>query len=319
MKKILASILALAMIFMFVSCDSVAGPGEIISEDPFKDVTKLIGMSGIEYVVDSDAKTITEYYYGLPYQEAIYSIKVEGEKQFLCLSLSAGYDEKGTKYSLDEYIDLKFKACIEDYAEDIQEFIAAVKAGNEESMEKAEELLQEIKAVIDFDIEEITAENIETIMDKAMELLEVEYKEYLKELYSIVLIYELNSLTPTNKPGVYKIDAAFPYDDSEEWYNQINGYFMGETIYEDDDRYCEVSLSINLYETNIYIFSDEMWGGGKITEITDSKIIFEMEDENYEPQEYELSYTKTGTGKDTIITVQFEDLEIELKWEPDRL
>lgn len=209
MKKILATIFALAMIFVFVSCDPINGSGndnvvqlpDPIGEDPFLGAEKLIG--SYVYNVDSTAKTIIRCYDDIPTQEFTYSYKVEGDKKYIYLLLTGVYDKNGQKYNVNEHLD--FMVSIFYSEEYVQEIINGVKTGDETAIGKSTEILNKIKAVEDFDIEEVTAENVETIINKAIELKKEELK---KEMHvGLILTYEIKSLELIGEPGVYEIVA----------------------------------------------------------------------------------------------------------------
>lgn len=236
MKKILSTIFALAMIFVFVSCDPINGSGndnvvqlpDPIGEDPFFGVEKLVSpyYDEIEYIVDSKTKTITVYGNAAPATEYVYSYKVDDKEKILYMVLTSIFDEGVKK---------------------------PVKGKDP------------------------------------------------------IFTYKICSLDETGEDAVYSISTEGIYDESKEWYDQINGYFYDDKYYEE----CGVFIYISNTTKFIGIDNKEFI---QITEINDSEIVCEIKGEKVE-----FPYTKTNTGKDTIITLVFEEDEVNLIWTPHKL
>lgn len=158
---------------------------------------------------------------------------------------------------------------------------------------------------LDYSEDDITSENIVAILDKcyAMEVAEMiekytnSFPLMIDDLCSLNQ-YKIVTLESTTEEGIYVIEADGIYDESKKWYEQSRGYFQG---YWDDNF-----IAIFVFESYVYIDNMDY----VITEITDNKIICVDE----EGKEKELTYTKTGSSENTIITVDCGDFEVQLTW-----
>lgn len=93
----------------------------------------------------------------------------------------------------------------------------------------------------------------------------------------------------------------------KKWYEQTTGYFFG---YNDE-------ITEGVFEISVSLLWSELDSKGEvgylIVSISDDKIICVDAEGNL----VELSYTKTGEGENTVITVDMGDGQtIDLAWEP---
>lgn len=322
---------------------------ESTGTDPFVGITKLYGPEYEfdpdycmkYYEVDSEAKVLT--YYSRDYDEEtdedldtfspIYEYsysynETENTFSIVVKNLING-DEKiaitdtdAIKKFFIETIDAQLEnvlAPIKEYCEQLkEEAIAGLQ--DEESKEDVQQDISVIGAMVGLNYKpsDITADNVCTIIDEYYDKMSSSMcKEIIAqatESFPIMMenlcslsTYKISSIGKPNADGISIIEATGLYNNSKKWYEQTTGYFFG---YNDE-------ITEGVFEISVSLLWSELDSKGEvgylIVSISDDKIICVDAEGNL----VELSYTKTGEGENTVITVDMGDGQtIDLAWEP---
>lgn len=305
---------------------------EVTGTDPFANVKTLYGESYVYeyyeyYKVDSENKILTYY-----------SRDTDENGDILdtfspIYDFSYSYNETENTFSIviknlingDEKIPITNTSRVKEvFAEEINKEIEAGKKIYDDMEEDALEVFADGSEVekenikiyfaelceqcgLNYSEDDITSENIGAILDECYTIQVVEMIEMSTNYISLMIDdlcsvkqYRIINLEQTTEDEIYVIEAKGIYDESKKWYEQKVGYFFG--------FYDSGHIAIMPLFSNVNI-NDKSY---EITEITDSKIICVAEDDK--ENKLELTYTKEGSGENTVISVDCGDSEVQLTW-----
>ena len=151
-------------------------------------------------------------------------------------------------------------------------------------------------------VKEFLSEKYKTFPDSD-NISEEEYIESWIESFKISNHYKILNLEENLESRAYIIEAIGMYDDSKEWNDQLFGSFAGGA----NEDYITISKILSSAKIDDVEY--------EITSISENKITCVNSTNNEE--KLELSYTKTGSKEEAVITVIYNDNNIELKWFAD--
>lgn len=321
MKKVLVLALAAATILM-VACDNGNGGGtstggdtfvlptlpESKGTDPFAGLKTLTTDFGVRYQVDTTKKILTAEYSddGTTWSKsAEYSYSYDGDANPPTITgrIEAQY-EKGTRVTPAEELaagEAEFKEGFtqgfEESFDQLSSLDAAAKKAQLEELNKAYGLTL-TEADLAADKKNATLEkvwNSKTVQDMLKE-----QQDTLKKMFSMTPTYAVK-LTKESETTA-KIEVEGQYDSKLAWHEQTAGSF----VYMGDD-----------YTVNAFFFN----GVGsvqindvdyEVTDITEKTI--NCRDGDGTPKSF--SYTTTGTGKDTVVTITMDGTSVQCSWQP---
>ena len=316
MKKIYGAFLAILMLGCFVGCnnnpsddssskdDSLFGEitytkptlPESLGKDPFEGLTELVTDSNKKFLVNTELKTIsncdsegnisTEYEYsykntddGVILSVVISKIKINDE---LVLAENYGIGlENMLKDVIKEHITDDFDYYDEYYGSEYW---------NESNWQERIDNTN-FKYGTSFTKDNYNKEKFDWIFDQIVSTSKFEDLSFFyRQLFNIVLAIYNYKIDITNINGT-QADFVFEgiYDESKKWYEQTSIYFYGS--HEVNHMTVVISLQTN--------FIDDY----EVYSIDDSSIKTFYYDENNIKQYKTFNYTKTGSGRDTVISM----------------
>ena len=316
MKKIYGAFLAVLMLGCFVGCnnnpsddssskdDSLFGEitytkptlPESLGKDPFEGLTELVTDSNKKFLVNTELKTIsscdsegnisTEYEYsykntddGVILSVVISKIKINDE---LVLAENYGIGlENMLKDVIKEHITDDFDYYDEYYGSEYW---------NESNWQERIDNTN-FKYGTSFTKDNYNKEKFDWIFDQIVSTSKFEDLSFFyRQLFNIVLAIYNYKIDITNINGT-QADFVFEgiYDESKKWYEQTSIYFYGS--HEVNHMTVVISLQTN--------FIDDY----EVYSIDDSSIKTFYYDENNIKQYKTFNYTKTGSGRDTVISM----------------
>ncbi len=328
MKKVLVLALAAATILM-VACDNGNGGGgtsgsetggsdgyvsptlpESKGTDPFAGLKTLTTDFGVRYQVDTTKKVLTEEELaddGTTWSKsAEYSYSYDGEATPPTITgrIEAQY-EKGTRVTPAEALatgEAEFK---EGFTQEFGRIFDQL-SGLDAATKKAQ--LEELNKVYGLTLTEadLAAGKKDATLEKVLNSKSIqdmlkEQQDTLKKMFSMTPTYAVTSIEKSGTTA--KITVEGQYDSKLAWHEQTAGTFF----YMGDD-----------YTVNAFFFN----GVGsvqindvyyEVTDITEKTINCRDRDGTSKS----FSYTTTGTGKDTVVTITVEaGKTIECGWSP---
>lgn len=316
MKKIYGAFLAILMLGCFVGCnnnpsddssskdDSLLGEitytkpilPESVGKDPFEGLTELVTDFNEKFLVNTELKTITnfddegnisteyEYSYkntddGVILSVVISKIKINDE---LVLAENYGIGlENMLKDVIKEHITDDFDYYDEYYGSEYW---------NESNWQERIDNTN-FKYGTSFTKDNYNKEKFDWIFDQIVSTSKFEDLSFFyRQLFNIVLAIYNYKIDITNINGT-QADFVFEgiYDESKKWYEQTSIYFYGS--HEVNHMTVVISLQTN--------FIDDY----EVYSIDDSSIKTFYYDENNIKQYKTFNYTKTGSGRDTVISM----------------
>ena len=316
MKKIYGAFLAILMLGCFVGCnnnpsddssskdDSLLGEitytkpilPESVGKDPFEGLTELVTDFNEKFLVNTELKTITdfddegnisteyEYSYkntddGVILSVVISKIKINDE---LVLAENYGIGlENMLKDVIKEHITDDFDYYDEYYGSEYW---------NESNWQERIDNTN-FKYGTSFTKDNYNKEKFDWIFDQIVSTSKFEDLSFFyRQLFNIVLAIYNYKIDITNINGT-QADFVFEgiYDESKKWYEQTSIYFYGS--HEVNHMTVVIGLPAN--------FIDDY----EVYSIDDSSIKTFYYDENNIKQYKTFNYTKTGSGRDTVISM----------------
>ena len=337
MKKVLVLALAAATILM-VACDNGNGGGGTGSsgadgngggtntggdtfvpptlpqnkgDDPFAGLKTLTTDSNVRYQVDTTKKVLTEERSkddGKTWStSAEYSYSYDGTANPPTITgrIEAQYEE-GKRFTPAEALaasEAEFKA---DFTLGFEEIFNKLSGLDETAKEAALEGLKE-QFGLDLTVADLAADKKAATLEKVWNSTSVqdmlkEGRDTLKKMFSMTPTYAV-TLTDTSGTTA-KLAVEGQYDSTLLWHGQTAGTFYGMSS--DSTANASFALGYSSVETKD--------GSYKVTEITEGTITCRGQDGTSKS----FSYTTTGTGKDTVVTITLEDGKTIIKctWQP---
>lgn len=320
MKKVLVLALAAATILM-VACDNGNGGGtntggdtfvpptlpESKGTDPFAGLETLTTYSDtVRYQVDTTKKVLTEERSedGTTWSKsAEYSYSYDGTANPPTITgrIEALYKE-GTRFTLAEALtagEAEFKKI---FGEAFDQLSGLDTAQKETALAGLNE-----KYGLTLTVEDLAADKKNATLEKVWNSKTVqdmlkEERDTLKKMFSMTPTY---AVTLTEKSGTTaKLAVEGQYDSTLPWHEQIAGTFSGTSS--DYTANAFFALGFGSVETNGVSY--------EVMEITGGTITCKDRDGTSKS----FSYTTTGTGKDTVVTITVDSGKtIKCTWQPN--
>ena len=316
MKKIYGAFLAILMLGCFVGCnnnpsddssskdDSLLGEitytkpilPESVGKDPFEGLTELVKDSNKKFLVNTELKTIsscdsegnisTEYEYsykntddGVILSVVISKIRINGE---LVLAENCGIGlENMLKDVIKEHITDDF-----DYYD---EYYGSEYWDESKWQERIDSTNFEYGT--SFTKDNYNKEKFDWIFDQIVSASKFEdLSLFYRQIFNRVLAIYNYKIDITNINGT-QADFTYEgiYDQSKKWYEQTSIYFYGPYV-------------VN-HMTVVISLQNKFIDGYEVYSIDDSSIKTFYYDENNIKQYKTFNYTKTGSGRDTVISI----------------
>ena len=316
MKKIYGAFLAVLMLGCFVGCnnnpsddssskdDSLFGEitytkptlPESVGKDPFEGLTELVTDSNEKFLVNTELKTIsscdsegnisTEYEYsykntddGVILSVVISKIRINGE---LVLAENCGIGlENMLKDVIKEHITDDF-----DYYD---EYYGSEYWDESKWQERIDSTNFEYGT--SFTKDNYNKEKFDWIFDQIVSASKFEDLSFFyRQIFNRVLAIYNYKIDITNINGT-QADFTYEgiYDESKKWYEQTSIYFYGPYV-------------VN-HMTVVISLQNKFIDGYEVYSIDDSSIKTFYYDENNIKQYKTFNYTKTGSGRDTVISI----------------
>lgn len=325
MKKVLVLALAAATILM-VACDNGNGGGETGGSDgyvsptlpeskgtdPFAGLKTLTTNFGVRYQVDTTKKVLTEEEPaddGTTWSKsAEYSYSYDGTATPPTITgrIEAQY-EKGTRVTPAEALatgEAEFK---EGFTQEFGRIFDQL-SGLDAATKKAQ--LEELNKVYGLTLTEadLAAGKKDATLEKVLNSKSIqdmlkEQQDTLKKMFSMTPTYAVTSIEKSGTTA--KITVEGQYDSKLAWHEQTAGFFLFSIMSSDytvDAFFSQGFGSVQINETDY-----------TVTDITEKTINCRDRDGNSKS----FSYTTTGTGKDTVVTITVEaGKTIECRWSP---
>ena len=290
--------------------------------DPFINLTELKIDELNRIKINSENKTMTAIRYfddDDPYfVEYSYSYKIVDEKINVYLVITKVLDlESRELLSVQDYCDRK-KVNNEEYCRrDLEDYFSFYNmyVGTDEWSDidwlDAIDDWNEIYGT-DFTVEEFIPENFDEILKRTLnsDVLKngtLEEQLDIKKQAEVVrqFVFELSDIGFEESKAKVKIEGL--YDESKNWYEQINGCFEGSITESNGEISCFPSyLSLNIDKYS-YFF---------VESVDENRITTTYWVGNEKAIQY-FDYTISGTGKDAVISIVVaDDTILELTWEP---
>ena len=316
MKKIYGAFLAILMLGCFVGCnnnpsddssskdDSLFGEitytkptlPESVGKDPFEGLTELVTDSNEKFLVNTELKTISncdsegnifieyEYSYkntddGVILSVVISKIRINGE---LVLAENCGIGlENMLKDVIKEHITDDF-----DYYD---EYYGSEYWDESKWQERIDSTNFEYGT--SFTKDNYNKEKFDWIFDQIVSASKFEDLSFFyRQIFNRVLAIYNYKIDITNINGT-QADFTYEgiYDESKKWYEQTSIYFYGPYV-------------VN-HMTVVISLQNKFIDGYEVYSIDDSSIKTFYYDENNIKQYKTFNYTKTGSGRDTVISI----------------
>ena len=316
MKKIYGAFLAILMLGCFVGCnnnpsddssskdDSLFGEitytkpilPESVGKDPFEGLTELVTDSNEKFLVNTELKTISncdsegnifieyEYSYkntddGVILSVVISKIRINGE---LVLAENCGIGlENMLKDVIKEHITDDF-----DYYD---EYYGSEYWDESKWQERIDSTNFEYGT--SFTKDNYNKEKFDWIFDQIVSASKFEDLSFFyRQIFNRVLAIYNYKIDITNINGT-QADFTYEgiYDESKKWYEQTSIYFYGP-------------YAVN-HMTVVISLQNKFIDGYEVYSIDDSSIKTFYYDENNIKQYKTFNYTKTGSGRDTVISI----------------
>ena len=328
MKKIYGAFLAILMLGCFVGCnnnpsddssskdDSLLGEitytkpilPESVGKDPFEGLTELVKDSNKKFLVNTELKTISscdsegkiseeyEYSYkntddGVILSVVISKIRINGE---LVLAENCGI---GLENMLKDVI----KGHITDDFDYYDEYYGSEYWNESNWQERIDSTNFEYGT--SFTKDNYNKGNFDWIFDQIISTPKT--KENIFDTYSFTVnrVHEIYNykIDITNINGTQAdFDYEGIYDESKKWYEQTSVYFYGYHELNDD----HINVVVMFYDS----FIDDY----RVYSIDDSSIKTFYYDENNIKQYKTFNYTKTGSGRDTVISITIDGQTVDV-------
>ena len=324
MKKVLVLALVAATILM-VACDNGNGGGtntggdtfvpptlsESKGTDPFAGLETLTTYSDtVRYQVDTTKKVLTEERSedGTTWSKrAEYSYSYDGTANPPTVTgrIEALYEE-GTRFTPAGALaasEAEFKA---DFTLGFEEIFNRLSALDTAQKEAALAELNEAYGLT-LTVADLAADKKNATLEKVWNSTSVqdmlkEGRDTLKKMFSMTPTY---AVTVTEKSGTTaKLAVEGQYDSTLPWHEQTAGSFRGRSS--DSTANAFFGLGYGSVETKD--------GSYEVTEITEGTITCRGDDGTSKS----FSYTTTGTGKDTVVTITVDSGKtIKCTWQPN--
>lgn len=316
MKKIYGAFLAILMLGCFIGCnnnpsddssskdDSLFGEitytkptlPESVGKDPFEGLTELVNDSNEKFLVNTELKTISncdsegnifieyEYSYkntddGVILSVVISKIRINGE---LVLAENCGIGlENMLKDVIKEHITDDF-----DYYD---EYYGSEYWDESKWQERIDSTNFEYGT--SFTKDNYNKEKFDWIFDQIVSASKFEDLSFFyRQIFNRVLAIYNYKIDITNINGT-QADFTYEgiYDESKKWYEQTSIYFYGPYV-------------VN-HMTVVISLQNKFIDGYEVYSIDDSSIKTFYYDENNIKQYKTFNYTKTGSGRDTVISI----------------
>ena len=329
MKKIYGAFLAILMLGCFVGCnnnpsddssskdDSLFGEitytkpilPESVGKDPFEGLTELVTDSNEKFLVNTELKTISncdsegnifieyEYSYkntddGVILSVVISKSRINGE---LVLAENCGIGlENMLKDVIKEHITDDFDYYDEYYGSEYW---------NESNWQERIDRLNSNYGT-SFTKDNYNREKFDWIINQCMsspivkELSLVASHMFLDPL-SVIYNYKIDIIKINGTQADFAYEGI--YDESKKWYEQTSVWFYGD-VWGSDGPLLSVHISNGIKDVKDPVVS-----------IDDSSIKTFYYDENNIKQYKTYSYTKTGSGYDSVIYITIDGTVVEVK------
>ena len=325
MKKIYGAFLAILMLGCFIGCnnnpsddssskdDSLFGEitytkptlPESVGKDPFEGLTELVKDSNKKFLVNTELKTIsrcdsegnisTEYEYSYKNTDDGVILSVVISKESMDNELVPVEDivnnYANTELFLENYVKGYITYTFDNYNEyfDNEDFLS----------DYWPKMIEDVNLDFgtSFTKDSFTCENYDWIVEqcinpRAKEFVLLRAHNHVNH-FSLIYNYKINI---TNTNGT-QADFAYEgiYDESKKWYDQSSVFFYDE------------DWIVVIYPGVRYINKDI------VISIDDSSIKTFYYDENNIKQYKTYSYTKTGSGYDSVIYITIDGTVVDVK------
>ena len=333
MKKVLVLALAAATILM-VACDNGNGGGtstgggtntggdtfvlptlpESKGTDPFSGLKTLTtDFDDVRYQVDTTKKVLTEEELaedGTTWSKsAEYSYSYDGTANPPTITgrLEAQY-EKGKRVTPAEELaagEAAFKeGFTKDFGKSFDQLSGLDTAKKEAELAKLNKAYGLTLTVADLAADKKAATLEKVWNSKTVQDMLKEQQDTLKKMFSMTPTYAVTSIEKSGT-STAKITVVGQYDIKLAWHEQPAGFFLFSIMSSDytvDAFFSQGFGSVQINETDY-----------TVTDITEKTINCRDRDGNSKS----FSYTTTGTGKDTVVTITVEaGKTIECRWSP---
>lgn len=324
MKKIYGAFLAILMLGCFVGCnnnpsddssskdDSLFGEitytkpilPESVGKDPFEGLTELVNDSNKKFLVNTELKTISscdsegniseEYEYSYKNTDDGVILSVVISKESMDNELVPVEDivnnYANTELFLENYVKGYITYTFDNYNEyfDNEDFLS----------DYWPKMIEDVNLDFgtSFTKDSFTCENYDWIVEqcinpRAKEFVLLRAHNHVNH-FSLIYNYKINI---TNTNGT-QADFAYEgiYDESKKWYDQSSVFFYDE------------DWIVVIYPGVRYINKDI------VISIDDSSIKTFYYDENNIKQYKTFNYTKTGSGRDTVISITIDGQTVDV-------
>lgn len=335
MKKICGAFIAILMLGCFVGCnnnpsddssskdDSLLGEitytkptlPESVGKDPFEGITILtVKDEGTKILVDSKAKTLTLLEEDQVFSEMEYSYQNTDDGVILSVVNAKVFlnDKLVSVENLNKIIENllidSLKNSITKQFDYYDEYYGSENWSQEDWQARIDDINFEFDT--SFTTENFIRENLELIFEQAIntskskENLLLKCEEYFENIFNIfnckIILSNINGTQA-------ELSYQGIYDESKKWYEQTSVWFYGSE--NSDENYVYLVISNG---TKFLLFNRDY----AIDSIDDSVIKIFYYDENNEKKYRTYSYTKTGSGYDTVIYVTIDGIEIDVTPRP---
>lgn len=176
-----------------------------------------------------------------------------------------------------------------------------------------------------FTVENFKRENIDSLVKEALATEKVkiaiaEHESTIKKESEAIMKFKVNIQGNEGTTALIKIEGL--YDDSKKWYEQTSGIFKG--LYDGGGDILidgEISFPSGYIHCEIYSYDWDLEDSVtfitnySVTSVDESQIQASYYDDNNEFKTINFDYTTQGTGKDTIVKMNYQyDAVLELKW-----
>ena len=319
MKKIYGAFLAILMLGCFVGCnnnpsddssskdDSLLGEitytkpilPESVGKDPFEGLTELVNDSNKKFLVNTELKTIsscdsegnisTEYEYSYKNTDDGVILSVVISKESMDNELVPVEDivnnYANTELFLENYVKGYITYTFDNYNEyfDNEDFLS----------DYWPKMIEDVNLDFgtSFTKDSFTCENYDWIVEqcinpRAKEFVLLRAHNHVNH-FSLIYNYKINITNTNGTQADFTYEGI--YDESKKWYEQTSIYFYGHH----EVNHMTVVISCQ----NKFIDDYEVYS------IDDSSIKTFYYDENNIKQYKTFNYTKTGSGRDTVISI----------------
>ena len=332
MKKIYGAFLAILMLGCFVGCnnnpsddssskdDSLFGEitytkpilPESVGKDPFEGLTELVTDSNKKFLVNTELKTIsscdsegnisTEYEYSYKNTDDGVILSVATLKKKIYEDLLPVEDIFNTWGKPGFYMEEFIKSVVTDDFDYYDEYYGSESWDESKWQERIDRLNSNYGT--SFTKDNYNREKFDWIINQCMsspivkDLSLVASHMFLDPL-SVIYNYKIDITNINGTQADFTYEGI--YDESKKWYEQTSVWFYGD-VWGSDGPLLSVHISNGIKDVKDPVVS-----------IDDSSIKTFYYDENNIKQYKTYSYTKTGSGYDSVIYITIDGTVVEVK------